>query len=167
MDENKYGSNLTPEELEAKMKAENEERAAQSAPPSEEQASGHQENQQRTAKGFDFSDYEGEDVTAHYAKEDIEKNKVVAAVAYLIFFLPLLAAPDSKFGRFHANQGLVLLIVGIVGNLVLGMIPILGWILLPLYSLAIFVLGVLGLVNTLNGKAKKLPIIGKINLINK
>jgi uncharacterized membrane protein len=167
MDENKYGSNLTPEELEAKMKAENEERAAQSAPPSEEQASGHQENQQRTAKGVDFSDYEGEDVTGHYPKEDIEKNKVVAAVAYLIFFLPLIAAPDSKFGRFHANQGLVLLIVGMVGNLVLGMIPILGWILLPLYSLAIFVLAVLGLVNTLNGKAKKLPIIGKINLINK
>ncbi|MBR0575283.1 hypothetical protein KCG48_02905 [Proteiniclasticum sp. BAD-10] len=97
----------------------------------------------------------------------MEKNKVVAAIAYLIFFLPLIAAPDSKFGRFHANQGLVLLIVGMVGNLVLGMIPILGWILLPLYSLAIFVLAVLGLVNTLNGKAKKLPIIGKINLINK
>lgn len=167
MDENKYGNNLTPEELEAKMKAENEERAAQSTPDSEEHASGYQESQQRTAKGFDFSDYEGEDVSAHYTKEDIEKNKVVAAIAYLIFFLPLLAAPDSKFGRFHANQGLVLLIVGMVGNLVLGMIPILGWILLPLYSLAIFVLAVLGLVNTLNGKAKKLPVIGKINLINK
>ncbi len=30
-----------------------------------------------------------------FEAQDIEKNKVIAALAYLIFFLPLLAAPDS------------------------------------------------------------------------
>ena len=48
-----------------------------------------------------------------YSFEDIEKNKVVAALAYIIFFLPLMVCPESPFGKFHANQGLVLLIVGI------------------------------------------------------
>lgn len=40
-----------------------------------------------------------------FEAEDIEKNKVLSAVAYLLFFIPLLAAPDSKYGKFHANQG--------------------------------------------------------------
>ncbi|NLA78908.1 MAG: hypothetical protein GX845_05135, partial [Erysipelothrix sp.] len=41
-----------------------------------------------------------------FTQEDIEKNKTMAGLAYLIFFLPLVAAPESKFGKFHANQGL-------------------------------------------------------------
>ena len=44
---------------------------------------------------------------------DIEKNKTMAGLAYLIFFLPLLACPDSKYGRYHANQALLLFILGL------------------------------------------------------
>jgi len=91
----------------------------------------------------------------------------MSALAYIIFFIPLIAAPESKFGKFHSNQGLVLLIAGFAGTVVLGMIPIIGWILLPVFELAIFVIAVIAIVNTLNGKAKKLPFIGNINLINK
>ena len=39
--------------------------------------------------------------------KDIEDNKVIAALAYIIFFLPLIVAKDSEFGKFHANQGLI------------------------------------------------------------
>ncbi len=38
-----------------------------------------------------------------FSAEDIEKNKTMAGLAYLIFFLPLIASPDSAFAKFHAN----------------------------------------------------------------
>lgn len=97
--------------------------------------------------------------------EDIQKNKTMAGLAYIIFFLPLLACPDSKFGKYHANQGLLLLILGFVGSFVLGMIPIIGWLLLPVFSILVLVLGIMGLINGFNGKVKELPIIGKFRLL--
>jgi len=100
-----------------------------------------------------------------YTAEDIEKNKVVAALAYILFFLPFVACPDSAFGKFHANQGLILLIVGVVGSVILGMIPIIGWMILPIFSLLMLLVGIIGLVGALNGKAKELPIIGKYKII--
>ncbi len=96
---------------------------------------------------------------------DIEKNKTMAGLAYLIFFLPLVACPESKFAKFHANQALVLLIVAIAGNIILGIIPILGWILLPFFGIAVFIIAIMGLINGFGGKAKELPIIGKYRII--
>lgn len=103
--------------------------------------------------------------TAVFAPEDIEKNKTMAGLAYIIFFLPLVACPDSKFARYHANQGLALLIVSLVGSFILGMIPIIGWLLLPLFSILVLILAIVGLVNGLNGKVKDLPLIGKFKLL--
>lgn len=100
-----------------------------------------------------------------FSPEDIEKNKVIAALAYFIFFLPLIAAQDSEYGKFHANQGLLLFIVAFGGNIVLTIIPIIGWLLIPFFSLAVFVLAVLGFVNAINGKAKELPMIGKYRIL--
>lgn len=47
-----------------------------------------------------------------YTPEDIEKNKTMAGLAYLLFFLPLIACPESRYAKFHANQALLLLITG-------------------------------------------------------
>ena len=96
---------------------------------------------------------------------DIEKNKAMAGLAYVIFFLPLLACPDSKFGKYHANQGLILLILAVAGNIILGIIPVIGWLLLPIFSVGVFVLGIMGLINGFSGKVKELPIIGKFKLL--
>lgn len=97
--------------------------------------------------------------------EDIEQNKTMAGLAYLLFFLPLIACPKSPYGKFHANQGLLLLIVAIVGNIVLTIIPIIGWVLLPIFGIAVFVFFIMGLINGLQGKAKRLPIFGKFDII--
>ena len=96
---------------------------------------------------------------------DIEKNKTIAGLAYLIFFLPLLACPDSQFGRFHANQALLLFILGFGGSLILSFIPIIGWVLLPVFALGVFVLAIIGLVNGFGGKGKELPLIGKFRIL--
>lgn len=97
--------------------------------------------------------------------EDIEKNKTISGLAYFLFFLPLVAAPESKYGKFHANQGLLLLILGFGGNIILGMIPIIGWVIIPFFSILVLVLGIMGLINGFGGKMKELPLIGKYRLI--
>lgn len=99
-------------------------------------------------------------------KEDIEKNKVFGVLAYigLLFLVPLLAAPDSKFAKFHANQGLTLFIVAIAVN-VIWIVPILGWIVGFFGWIAVLVLAIMGIINAANGKMEKLPIIGDIELI--
>jgi uncharacterized membrane protein len=96
---------------------------------------------------------------------DIEKNKTIAGLAYIIFFLPLLACPDSKYGRYHANQALTLFIASVGGTIILSIIPIIGWLLLPVFSIVILVFAIMGLVNGLGGKAKELPLIGKFKLL--
>lgn len=103
--------------------------------------------------------------TETFDQADIEKNKTMAGLAYLIFFLPLIVCPDSKYGRFHANQSLLLFIVSVAGSIILSIIPILGWLLMFPFGIAVFVFAVLGLLNGLNGKAKELPLFGKFRLL--
>ena len=111
------------------------------------------------------------DTTGEYDPKDIESNKVICALAYIpiLFFLPLVACPKtSKFAKFHANQGLLLLILSVVCNVVgslIGLIPILGTIVWVLLELVLFAAFIFGLINTLQGKAKELPLIGGIRLI--
>lgn len=100
-----------------------------------------------------------------FTTEDIQKNKTMAGLAYIIFFLPLIACPDSKFGRFHANQSLILLIISVAGNIVFNFLPVIGGILLSVLWIAVAVFAIMGLLNGLNGKAKELPFIGKFTIL--
>lgn len=100
-----------------------------------------------------------------YSTEDIEQGKIMAGLSYLLFFLPLIVCPESRYARFHANQSLVLLITSIAGNVILGFIPGIGPFLLPIFGIFILVLVVMGLINGFGGKAKQLPVIGKIDII--
>jgi uncharacterized membrane protein len=101
---------------------------------------------------------------------DVQKNKVMAILAYLgiLVLVPILAAKDSPFARYHANQGLVLLITAIVGwipLMILTFIPIIGCIaaiILLFWWLGVLVMMILGIVNAANGKMVPLPVIGKL-----
>jgi uncharacterized membrane protein len=96
---------------------------------------------------------------------DVDKNKGFAIVAYILFFIPILAAKESRFAMYHANQGLTLFLTALAVNIVLGIIPILGWILLPFANLAILVLVILGIIAAAQGQGKPLPIIGSYTLM--
>lgn len=112
-------------------------------------------------------------VTADFDPIDIEKNKTMGGLAYFIFFLPLIACPDSKYARFHANQSLLLLVLGLAARVVTSLVrAILPWPLIlisPIFSFilftAIIIIGIRGLINGFSGKVKELPIIGKYRLI--
>ena len=110
------------------------------------------------------------DTTGEFDPAEIQNNKIMAVLAYIgiLFLVPLLAAKDSKFARFHANQGLVLfladILVGIASGILLW-IPVIGWLISVLLSIALLVFMILGIVNAAQGKAKELPLIGSIKII--
>lgn len=106
------------------------------------------------------------DDSAMYDTQDIQDNKIWAALSYvgILFILPLIInSGSSRYGKYHANQGLILFLTDIVvgiASAILGMIPVLGGILSALLSLCLFALMIIGIINAVNGKAKQLPLIG-------
>lgn len=106
--------------------------------------------------------------------QDVENNKAYSILSYLGFFvlIPILLDRKSPYVKFHANQGLILLVAELIAaviSTVLWFIPVAGLVLslvigLPLY-LATVVLMVIGIINAYGGKAKKLPIIGEFELL--
>ena len=95
--------------------------------------------------------------------KDVEENKIWAAIGYLgiLFLIPLLAKKDSPFAQYHAKQGLVLFIAGLIVGF-LSAVPFIGWfVLAPIGGILLLILFIIGLVNSLGGKTQPLPVIGK------
>ncbi len=46
----------------------------------------------------------------------------MAVLAYIIFLIPLLAAKDSKFARYHTNQGLVLFLAALAFSVIISIV---------------------------------------------
>ena len=134
------------------------------------------ENQSFEQKLQNFNNTE--DTTEQFEEQDIQNNKVMAALAYfgILVLIPILAAKESKFARFHANQGLILLIAAIIlgfANMVMSTVILaISWRLWWLSSIISFCIGavclilfIIGIVNVCNGKAKELPIIGHFHIL--
>ena len=98
---------------------------------------------------------------------DAEQNKVMGILAYLgiLFIVPLVAAKDSPFAKYHANQGLVLFLFGLAIG-VLWAIPVLNLIVGPIGGLAHIVLAIIGITNAAKGEMKPLPLIGGIKILS-
>ena len=122
------------------------------------------------------------DTTADFDPKDIEQNKTMSLFAYLgiLILIPLLGTKDSKFARFHSNQGLILLIAcigwAVANNILMALFAAIllpgGWriysllgTILGLVYIVFTVLAIIGILNALNGKAKELPIIGKYKIL--
>ena len=69
-------------------------------------------------------------------------------------------AKKSPFVMFHLNQGLVLLITGVVVGVV-SWIPIIGWIV----AIAWFVVWLMAIVNAGSGKMKRAPLVGNFEIV--
>jgi uncharacterized membrane protein len=111
-----------------------------------------------------------------FDSDDIEQNKVMAILAYIIFLIPLLVSKDSPYARYHTNQGLVLFITTMASylvlemlNYILGSLIIIGNIVVLLlnyiYPILYILFIVIGIINAANDKAEPLPIIGNISII--
>ena len=126
-------------------------------------------------------DIMGEDTSSGFDLADLdspEKWTFILAYLWILFFMPLAVCPESKVGRFHANQGLLMLIFSAAVSVAAGIIGGLTWIPLlgHLFKVVAGFIGSAGAlvhlaafiyqtVNILNKKAVELPIIGKYRLI--
>lgn len=100
--------------------------------------------------------------------DDVEQHKVHAVLAYLgiLVLVPILAAKESPFAQFHANQGLVLFIASFLVGMVGGAVPFIGWFLvLPIGGIFTLVLTIMGIINAARGEMKELPLIGGIHIL--
>lgn len=159
-------------------------------PAAEEKQPGQNTYQQNTYQQNTTSDFaqkfdqftDTEDRTAEFDKADISANKVYAILAYIGFLVlvPLIAVPKSKFARFHANQGLVLLIgevaYNIVRSVLVYVLRLTMWGPLRIVynavkfatgavGLVFVVFAVIGIVNAAQGIAKELPLVGKVKIL--
>ena len=54
----------------------------------------------------------------YFDPDDMKKNALIGALGFICFPVPLIACPQSLFGRFCANQGLILLLAYIAVSIV-------------------------------------------------
>ena len=94
-----------------------------------------------------------------------DNNKLCAILSYLLIGVVWYFVDDKikkdEFAKFHVKQAVTLLIADIIANAVLAIIPVLGWMLIPILNLAVLVLVVIGIMNAINNEKKELPYIGQ------
>ncbi|MBD5146753.1 MAG: DUF4870 domain-containing protein [Ruminococcus sp.] len=107
----------------------------------------------------------------YFDQSDVEQNKTMVLLSAILqifipilFFLPLVCCQNSSYGKFYANQGLLILLLYIASSVVL-VIPILGWIAGPIIGIANLVFAIMNAVNANSGVRKGIPILGGIELI--
>ncbi len=117
------------------------------------------------------------DTTSEYNPQDIKENKFMAILAYfgILVIIPILVAKDSKFARFHSNQGLILCITAILYSLayqifagvIISISYHLSWMvgIVELLGVVLLIWFIIGIVNASKGRAKELPFIGHFKLL--
>ncbi|CAH2598651.1 Magnetosome protein MamF [Rhodovastum atsumiense] len=88
------------------------------------------------------------------------RSRLLAALSYLgiLCFVPLLFSRDDEFVQFHARQGLVLWMWGVLAIFALSL-PGIGRWFFSFSSMVIMLLSAIGLISVLLEKAWRLPFI--------
>jgi uncharacterized membrane protein len=93
-------------------------------------------------------------------------ENLMGAAAYLLGFITgiifLLIEKESKFVRFHAMQSTILFAGLLIVNIVLGFIPLIGWLAGLLLSFTAFILWIMCMWKAFQGEMYKVPYIGNI-----
>ena len=105
------------------------------------------------------------DIAGRFDAETNQSARVSSALGYLFFFIPMTMHPESKFARYHSNQGFILFLLMTAGVAMGALIPYVG----PFISLLVIAFGILcalrGIVVAMRCQAKHIPLIGKLILI--
>ena len=93
------------------------------------------------------------------------EGKNMAIIAYLTIIGLIIAfvmnnEKHNPFAKYHIKQSLGLVITGFLLG-VIGLIPILGWIINIIGFVLLFILWIIGLVNAINREQKPIPLLGK------
>lgn len=173
---NACGSPVQAPQPEAAAQVNENPQQAQAPQPEPQQYAA--DNQQATAdnatsqnNNFVNQVLDTKDHTSEYAEADIKNGKVMAILSYLGIFvlIPLFAERNNQYVRFHVNQGFTLFLINIaisILTIATYFMPIVGVIIRIILSLAVAVMAILGLINAFTDKAKELPFIGSVKLVN-
>ena len=94
----------------------------------------------------------------------IDEGKTIAIIAYITLIGLVIAfvmnnEKKNEFANYHIKQSLGLGLTGLALGMI-GMIPILGWIINILGIFVLFYMWIVSLINAINGKEKPAPILG-------
>jgi uncharacterized membrane protein len=94
-------------------------------------------------------------------------DNAAGALAYVtiipaIIFLIVAPYNTNSYVRFHSWQSIFLGVAAFAIDIVLTVIPIVGWILIPIFGLGFLVLWIIVLLKALKGERFKLPVIGNL-----
>ena len=104
------------------------------------------------------------------ADADVRRNRLWAALSYLcvLVVLPLLFARESPYVRFHANQGLLLLLFTVLSYILLTLLNLFTPFFAVLRLLLLVIAAVLmcyGIFNALFGRVQPMPLFGDLTLV--
>jgi uncharacterized membrane protein len=138
-------------------------------PPQENNQYAQQNTQ--TAQSFTDKIFNTPDSSDSFTQEEAKDGKVMSVLCYLgiLVLIPLFAEKNNRFVRYHVNQGFNLFLLEIAVSIVSAIfmyVPVFGTIIRSLLSLATLAYAIIGIVNVAEGKAKELPFIGKIKILN-
>lgn len=99
---------------------------------------------------------------------DATENKGIAVAVRIpiLFWIPFASGNKSPFVMFHANQGLLHLIAVVGLSFILGFLPFLNLLLIPILYIGSFIFMIMGMIQASKGEMKPLPIIGEYKLLN-
>ncbi|CAZ98215.1 DUF4870 domain-containing protein [Zobellia galactanivorans] len=98
----------------------------------------------------------------------IDKGKTMAIISYITLIGTLVAyimnnKEQNEFAKFHIGQALRAWLTGIVVSIIAAVLIVVTGIGLLSYLQYIgLILAVIGLMNAVNGKAEKIPLVGDI-----
>ena len=109
---------------------------------------------------------------------DTQMKKGMAVLAYfgILVLIPMFAAKQDPFARYHANQGLVLFILTMISSVLSNVLtsilieisPVLTLVVSGLFgilTLIFCIFALVGIIHAVKGQTKPLPLIGGIKLL--
>ena len=130
--------------------------------------------------------------------KEVESGKGMSILSYfgILALIPYFAEKNNKFVRFHAIQGMNLLLVLVAYAILYGIInaivtaiafgncvtTVYGYyggcasgagavmitnLILGAVGIGFGIIAIIGIINAASGKAKELPVVGKIKIIKK
>ena len=113
-----------------------------------------------------------------YVPSEAQMKKGMAILEYfgILFLIPLFAAKNDPFARYHTNQGLVLFIFMVIFNILSNVLtnilieisPMLTLIVSGVFgilTLLLCIFALIGIIRAAKGQMKPLPIIGGIRIL--
>ncbi len=138
----------------------------QQAPFGQNQNQGQFQNQNPYQQ--QYMHYDPSDHTSEFDPRDIADNKLFAVIPYflgiIVGIIVGIYVKESPYVKFHVKNAIRIQVAALL-SLLLGIIPIIGWVAAVIACLILSVIKIIAIVWAFQGKAKDLPVISSIGFL--